>query len=380
MSSLTRPHKPQQKSRKIHGFTIIEILISLAVTMVLLGISFAYFNGMQDHGKILQVKKELITLQSAVESYAAENQGMPPDNITTDLTSASPQIISASLVDPFAANGTDTYQYTKNGKYYAISSVGMDRKANTEAVQASGSVSSDGDDHVKTNGTALALNPSSGGTSSSSGTPSGGGGGGSAAASKTIVPLDPQTEGGWSFIASSGGSGAVVEAGLESAMNILKDSVSAGYAYDLIQLLKIPVSWATMDAQTGAFFMPANPPPGTISVNDTFKGMAPETLAALLAHEATHADYFNYADTWTEKTLLRHPELTASDIHIINPPYNSIDQEYNAMCNQARLWKETKGSLTDANNDGWLAAFNQGPEALKEDIRRIYASLDLPEY
>ena len=69
-----------------------------------------------------------------------------------DLTGATPQMIGTALVDPFASNG-DTYQYSKNGKYYAVWSVGLDGTSATADIDASGNVLPVGDDIALTNGT-----------------------------------------------------------------------------------------------------------------------------------------------------------------------------------------------------------------------------------
>ena len=111
------------------GFTIIELLIVIAVIAILVGIALPRFKGMQDEGKITQAKGELRTLQTAVESYYIHNANTYPANIDGDLTDAVPNIIGAlSPADPF--NGTNKYGYATDGatpvKYYAIYSTGID--------------------------------------------------------------------------------------------------------------------------------------------------------------------------------------------------------------------------------------------------------------
>ena len=112
------------------GFTIIELLIVIAVIAILISIALPRFRGMQDEGKIAQAKGELRTLQAAVESYYIHNTNTYPSANTTwesSLVNATPNLIAAALVDPF--NGATQYGYATDGaspaKYYVIYSVGV---------------------------------------------------------------------------------------------------------------------------------------------------------------------------------------------------------------------------------------------------------------
>jgi len=51
------------------GFTIIELVIVISVLIILIGIAIPRMKGMQDSSNIVRAKKELQTLQAAVESY-----------------------------------------------------------------------------------------------------------------------------------------------------------------------------------------------------------------------------------------------------------------------------------------------------------------------
>jgi len=116
-----------------------------------------------------------------------------------------------------------------------------------------------------------------------------------------------------------------------------------------------------------------------IYVNENQSSAPAAALAALIAHEATHADYYYYPDAWIGITMARHSDLAVADIHI---PGNSYDQEYNAFCNQMSTWLELKGSATDSNNDAWLSYYNQGEAEMRSEIRTVYRSvgIELPEY
>ena len=109
------------------GFTILELLIVIAVIAILVGIALPRFRGMQEEGFITQAKGELRTLQTAVESYYIHNNAYP-DNWPDDIEGATPNIIGGTApTDPFYP-GTD-YMYYRGGtnnQYYVIYSVGPD--------------------------------------------------------------------------------------------------------------------------------------------------------------------------------------------------------------------------------------------------------------
>ena len=91
------------------SFTIIEILVILAVLGILISLAIPRIKGMQDASNIVKVKKELKTLQLAVESYFVN--GKPSvypystGRIYQDLLIASsPQMISSEMLDPFCNN------------------------------------------------------------------------------------------------------------------------------------------------------------------------------------------------------------------------------------------------------------------------------------
>lgn len=106
--------------KRHEGFTILELLIVIAVISILVGIALPRFKGMQDEGNIAKAKGELRTLQTAVESYNIHN-GSYPANIGAALTGATPAIITTAPTDPFSSAA---YGYVLNAPYYIIYSVG----------------------------------------------------------------------------------------------------------------------------------------------------------------------------------------------------------------------------------------------------------------
>ena len=110
------------------GFTILELLIVIAVISILVGIALPRFRGMREEGLIVQAKGELRTLQTAVESYYIHNNNVYPNNYPADIEDATPDIIGPDAPeDPF--NPGNDYGYFRGGtnnQYYVIYSVGPD--------------------------------------------------------------------------------------------------------------------------------------------------------------------------------------------------------------------------------------------------------------
>lgn len=184
---------------------------------------------------------------------------------------------------------------------------------------------------------------------------------------------------------SSGGDEVVppiYDSSIDGALEILsKSRIGAEYA-DLINGKKISVEYEDFSPNPGLADVAAyfNPERNIIRVNLILKTISPEqAIAALICHEATHADYWYNPQEWIAKTKAAHPELSDSAISI---PRNSIDQEYNAYRNEVLLWQEVKGGLPDVLLDGLTENYNQGEAYFKTLIALVYMETDplIPEY
>lgn len=136
------------------GFTLIEMMIVIAVIAILVGILLPSFRGTQDEAAEQRARAELRTVATALESYFIHNSNAFPSALS-GLTSASPRIISSIPDDPFRS-GSNDYAYARdsNGVYYAIWSVGRDRAATITGMDTDGTLAgAAGDDIVVTNGT-----------------------------------------------------------------------------------------------------------------------------------------------------------------------------------------------------------------------------------
>lgn len=137
------------------GFTLLELIIVIAVIAILLGIALPRLRGMVDEGNTAKAAAELRALQAAVESYYIHNsKTYPADGSTTWQTALTasttrPKLIGSALTDPFNTSGTQ-YQYDKssNGLYYIIWSVGPDNTADVTGVDTAGTLTGSADDDI----------------------------------------------------------------------------------------------------------------------------------------------------------------------------------------------------------------------------------------
>ena len=138
--------------RRKRGFTLVELIIVIAVIAILIGIALPRLRGMIDEGNTVKAAAELRALQAAVESYYIHNsKAYPPDGSSTwqsALTSAKPKLIGTALTDPF--NTGVQYQYDKsaNGLYYIIWSVGQDNTTDITSISDAGVVTGGPDDDI----------------------------------------------------------------------------------------------------------------------------------------------------------------------------------------------------------------------------------------
>lgn len=98
-----------------------------------------------------------------------------------------------------------------------------------------------------------------------------------------------------------------------------------------------------------------DPNTNEILLSEKLKDAPPNVLAAHLAHEGTHADWF------------------ARGIQD-----NSIDQEYNAFLNEKKVWDQVKGDTVDDQCDAVSQIMSQSEADAKSTLRRYYP--ELPEY
>ncbi len=162
---LLRKQKGANEVRR--GFTLIEIMIVIAVMAILIGISPPYMKGMQDEGKAIEAAGELRTLATGIESFYIHNDKAYPVQTTSvdtawqsdssSLTTASPTIVKVALTDPF--DSSNEYRYAtsaaSSSQYYVLFSVGPDGTAGITGIDPNGDITgTTGDDIYFSNGEA----------------------------------------------------------------------------------------------------------------------------------------------------------------------------------------------------------------------------------
>ena len=140
--------------RNKKGFTIIELLIVMAVIAILVGIAIPSFRAMQTEAWRTKAQGDTRVLKIALESYYKNNGSFPAVvNYQATLLTESPPVLESILDDPFVAAGT-TYVYvlSANGRYYVIYSIGPGTPAGSVAVADDGTLTISGTPIYATNG------------------------------------------------------------------------------------------------------------------------------------------------------------------------------------------------------------------------------------
>jgi len=112
------------------GFTIIEMLIVMAVIAILIAIAVPSFRAIQTQAWRAQCQGDTKTVKIALETYYMKRSSFPPASplgqYQTDLLNEVPPVVEKNLYDPFGATSTTMYRYglSQNGKYYIVYSVG----------------------------------------------------------------------------------------------------------------------------------------------------------------------------------------------------------------------------------------------------------------
>ena len=150
--------------KKVSAFTLIELLIVMAVIAILIGIAIPSFRGMQIEARQTRAQGDTRTLKVAAEAYYKDHNNIYSTANTSGtqtweaaLVAAVPQILPAVIYDPFGATSTTQYSFktdtgaTSTARYYVIYSVGPSG-AGSVSVATNGTVTVSGDAIWATNG------------------------------------------------------------------------------------------------------------------------------------------------------------------------------------------------------------------------------------
>lgn len=98
--------------RRRSGFTLVELVIVMAVISILLSTIIPNLYGMQTEGQLSIAEHELNTLKIAIVSYWRNHDNIYPPDITQSLTNAVPTVILPAIGDPWRTDpASGTYGY-----------------------------------------------------------------------------------------------------------------------------------------------------------------------------------------------------------------------------------------------------------------------------
>ena len=143
----------------IHGFSVMEMVIVLALAILILGVLLIRTKGLGDQAQIETARGDLRSIQTSINAYYLNhNQTYPSgsDWQNNDLVNDNPRVLRQVLYDPFRASNTEySYFISGNGKYYVAFSYGPNGTADITGINNSGILtgSASGDDVFVTNGT-----------------------------------------------------------------------------------------------------------------------------------------------------------------------------------------------------------------------------------
>jgi type II secretion system protein G len=114
-----------KKMRNQRGFTLIELMIVVAIIGILTAIAFPLYANLQSRARVAKGQADVRTLASAVVVYSAHTGSLPPSADLSPLTATVLDPQSGTSAGPFISpipdppkgggNWSATYDYVNNG-------------------------------------------------------------------------------------------------------------------------------------------------------------------------------------------------------------------------------------------------------------------------
>lgn len=115
MLKLFRIQVASPKSRKQHGFTLIELMIVLSIIMILMGFAIPNYQRSVLHARESVLRNDLYVLRSSIDQYTLDKQKAPQS--LNDLVTAG--YLKTIPKDPFTKS-SDTWQSVQEDTLMAI--------------------------------------------------------------------------------------------------------------------------------------------------------------------------------------------------------------------------------------------------------------------
>ena len=372
------------------AFTLVEMLLALAVIGVLFGLIFAFYRSAINKSKYVEAvatvdtisKAEEIKQMNTGEYVAAANTQEVNEKLGLDIKPKWYNYKVVGVTD-------DNFIVLAEKIIDDINSGNLSSEPIVIARDRSGPVSPESIGPSGTENTPPPEeNPTSPSSPSGGGSPGGGGGGG--------TPTGGTPGGG----GPGGSSDNATYADLAHALSLLRGTVNGDYYYNFINNNNIPVIYAPLANNVGGMWSPTfardfNPTdplqPGTIYINQDLSNVWSETeIAPIIAHEALHADCNYDPNKWANIMLGQlntgrppPPLLVAANLDWIVDPVtgvqylnDTVQQEYNTFKEEVLLWQEIRGSTRNTEYDNLLTEYNNdlanGTTTFYDDIASRY--------
>ena len=109
------------RTHKQAGFTLVEILVTVAIIGILIGITLGISGLASKKSDESKTRAQLQLLSNALEEYRIQF-GSYPNNLTTLINDLGSTYTNLAIVDPWGRN----YQYTRSSAFlYTLKSTGV---------------------------------------------------------------------------------------------------------------------------------------------------------------------------------------------------------------------------------------------------------------